>query len=232
MAKSPQVRTAAQAAVTYSVRGHQKPYSGWRYEPRAGSDTSVTGWFVMQLKSAKMAGLQVDGAGFQGATRFLDSVTDKQGLFGYTKPKATPAMTAVGMVSRQFMGTRNTEPRMRRGEKYLLGRLPDWRRAATSRKGSAVGDYGFYYWYYATLAMFQQGGESWKKWNAGMKKVLLRHQRRGGPKDGSTRDSDGSWNPASWADRSGGRVMSTALGALTLEVYYRYLPMYAPVGGD
>ncbi len=56
-----------------------------------------------------------------------------------------------------------------------------------------------------------------------MKKVLLENQRKGGPLDGSLEDVDGSWDVESWIDKYGGRVMTTALGALTLEIYYRYL---------
>ena len=51
--------------------------------------------------------------------------------------------------------------------------------------------------------------------------------------DGSDRDVDGSWDyekdpyggKISWSRC--GRVYTTALGALCLEVYYRYLPMYS-----
>ena len=83
-----------------------------------------------------------------------------------------------------------------------------------------------YYWYYGTLTVFQVGGEPWKKWNASLRDMLCENQRRGGPMDGSSNDVDGSWDPVcTWASR-GGRVYSTAMGALSLEVYYRYLPMY------
>ena len=66
-----------------------------------------------------------------------------------------------------------------------------------------------------------------KKWNAAMTGALVPNQRIGGPKDGTGKDVDGSWNPAgAWATR-GGRVYATAVGALCLEVYYRYLPLYS-----
>jgi hypothetical protein len=72
------------------------------------------------------------------------------------------------------------------------------------------------------------GGDVWKSWNASIKKTLLNSQRKGGPPDGSRRDVDGSWDPVGGGHVSvGGRVFSTSLGALTLEVYYRYLPLYA-----
>jgi hypothetical protein len=49
--------------------------------------------------------------------------------------------------------------------------------------------------------------------------MLLEHQRRGA-------DDDGSWDPVGVWCGKGGRVYSTAMGALCLEVYYRYLPLY------
>ena len=86
----------------------------------------------------------------------------------------------------------------------------------------------YYYWYYGSLGMFQFGGEHWAKWNEAMKKILVEHQRKGGPLDGTVNDVDGSYDPVgSGGIPHGGRVMATALAALTLEVYYRYLPLYS-----
>ena len=67
--------------------------------------------------------------------------------------------------------------------------------------------------------MFQTGGDVWKKWNDGLKTVLCTNQRKGG-------DADGSWDPLSAWEIKAGRAYTTALGAMCLEVYYRYLPMY------
>jgi hypothetical protein len=82
--------------------------------------------------------------------------------------------------------------------------------------------------YFGTLACFQSGGEIWKDWNEALKKLLPGKQESGGPKDGSEKDVDGSW-PAEGAAAAaaGGRAVSTALSTLCLEVYYRYLPVYA-----
>ena len=81
------------------------------------------------------------------------------------------------------------------------------------------GPYPMYYAYYTTLTMFQIGGEHWKTWNEGLKKMLLPNQRRDG-------DFDGSWDPFPGHEKSSGRAYTTAVGAMCLEVYYRYLPMY------
>jgi hypothetical protein len=69
--------------------------------------------------------------------------------------------------------------------------------------------------------MHEIQGEHWRRWNGAMQRVLLDSQRRAG-------DSAGSWDPDQIWGGYGGRTYSTALGALSLEVYYRYLPLYKP----
>jgi hypothetical protein len=80
-----------------------------------------------------------------------------------------------------------------------------------------------YYWYYATQVMHNQPGPAWDKWNRKIRRVLIETQVSGGC-------ANGSWDPNSptkdtWGI-DGGRLMVTSLSALTLEVYYRYLPLY------
>jgi len=219
MTKDPKLKEPAQKAVHYSTNVHQVPYSGWRYNARQGPDTSVTGWFVMQLKSAKIAGLKVDNAGFQGAQAWIEKCTYKDGRVGYTGPGGAPGTTSVGMVCRQFLGIPNTDENLKKGADYLQKHLPVW--PGRSRRS-------YYYWYYGTLAMFQMGKDHWKEWNKVLKPLLVDNQRKGGPMDGSAQDLDGSWDPHKGDndDPRGGRAYTTALGALILEVYYRYLPMY------
>ena len=164
-----------------------------------------------------MAGLKVPGKSFIGAAAFLDKVELKDreengykgGIFTYhpgNLKNATKKRTAIGMTSRLFLGTKPDE--LRAGAEWLLAKPPEWR----------IKD--FYLWYYGTLAMFQMGGDYWKEWNPKMRDMLIANQRKGG-------DEDGSWDPnpkGKYKDFCC-RVMSTALGALCLEVYYRYLPM-------
>ncbi len=78
----------------------------------------------------------------------------------------------------------------------------------------------FYYWYYATLALFQHGGEPWSHWNAWTRDRIVGLQLTEGHRAGS-------WDPDdSLYGAKGGRIYCTALAALTLEVYYRYLRLY------
>ncbi|MHC4914944.1 MAG: prenyltransferase/squalene oxidase repeat-containing protein [Planctomycetota bacterium] len=225
MTNDPELQPAAQKGVDY-VLEIQEPYSGWHHG--SWRSVSVVGWAVMALKSAKVAGLRVDGKGFQGATNRLDELTDAEtGKVGYARRGQYSygrglVMTGVGMVSRQFMGVRNDDPVLRKGAEQLLTDLPKWE--PRSAPQSSVQN--LYHWYYGTLAMFQMGGEPWRKWNATLKPTLVNNQCKGGPLDGSLNDKDGSWDPYAGWGPTAGRVYSTALGALTLEVYYRYLPMY------
>jgi hypothetical protein len=220
MGRLERTRAAAQKAVDYSGNKHQAEYAGWRYDARQDGDMSVTGWFVMQLKSAMIAGLRVDGRGFVGAMAFVDSCTKTDGnyagLVAYQPDRpATSAMTSVGLVSRQFLGLKRTEPAVVGASEHLRQDLPKWGGDSTD----------FYYWYYGTIGMFQMGGGYWRAWNPAMIASLVPNQRGGAP------SVDGSWDPVGrWADR-GGRVFSTALGAMCMEVYFRHAPLYGSYGG-
>jgi Ca-activated chloride channel family protein len=215
MARVRKTGVAAQKAVNYSTNVHQKEYSGWRYAPEQDADMAVTGWFISQLKSAKIAGLKVDGKGFQGAIAFLDSVTKSAGLetgrVSYQPGREpTPTMTAVGLVSRQFMGWKRSDPLLVGGANYLMQNLPEWE----------GGNADLYYWLHGTQGMFQMGGDWWKAWNASLRDMMIERQRKGPPK------IDGSWDPVGPWTEGQGRALATALGTLALEVYYRYLPLY------
>jgi len=63
----------------------------------------------------------------------------------------------------------------------------------------------------------------WDTWNRQMRRVLIESQDREGC-------ATGSWDPEQPAadiwGAQGGRLMTTSFNALTLEVYYRYLPLF------
>jgi len=82
-----------------------------------------------------------------------------------------------------------------------------------------------YYEYYATQVLHHIGGEDWNEWNkgkdgkGGIREALLRRQAKpeAGANAGSFEGNDHG---------SGGRLGATSLSLLTLEVYYRPLPLY------
>jgi len=191
---------------------------GWRYEPHApASDISVTAWFIQALKTARLAQIPYDNGVFSQAMTFLDSVTDQgavkesRGAVGYTYTveqnfagNPHPSLTCAGMMIRQFSGMGVKNHLLVKGAELTQERPPRWDQR------------DFYYWYYATYAMHNMGGEYRLWWNQRIRDVLLEHQSRDG-------DNAGSWDPNGdhWAERAG-RVYTTSLGALCLEVYYRY----------
>ena len=80
-----------------------------------------------------------------------------------------------------------------------------------------------YYYYYATQVLHHLEGTEFDLWNHRMREHLIRTQQKSGHKAGS-------WNPDG-ADQGkrGGRMYATGMALLTLEVYYRHLPMYRHV---
>jgi hypothetical protein len=85
------------------------------------------------------------------------------------------------------------------------------------------GDFDMYYYYYATQVVHFYDGPDWHKfWNPKMRDLLVELQNKGG--DENLR---GSWEKDSgFIGSQCGRLGTTALALLTLEVYYRHLPLY------
>lgn len=211
MTREAKYKDAAQRAVDFCVKT-QAPEGGWRYIPRRDSDLSVTGWFVMALQSARMAGLTVPTPTLDNVTDFLNSVSRDGGSAYAYMPRdgATLSMTAEGLLCRQYLGWKHDDTRLQRGADTLIENLPRWTNS----------DRDVYYWYYATQVCHHMESQHWQKWNERMRRVIPENQVR----DGRER---GSWNPQGdrWAV-SGGRLFSTCLSIYMLEVYYRHLPIY------
>jgi hypothetical protein len=217
MTTDPVLKPSAQRAMNY-LRAAQSDGGGWRYEPREAGDTSVTGWAVMALKSGQMAGLEVDDSRnptLGRASRFLNSCMTADGTgYGYQSPQELSAsMTAVGLLCRLYLGTgpRNTG---------IQGGVQRLRQAPPAQANRNI-----YYYYYATQVMHQIGGDAWESWNPLIRNLLVKSQDKG--TDPKHPHMKGSWSPSGdlWGG-SGGRIMTTALSILTLEVYYRHLPLY------
>src|SRR5205085_7821882 len=64
----------AERAVSFIVRAQHRR-GGWRYGPNQPGDTSVIGWQLMALRSAKMAGFAVPEETFESAGRYLDQAS-------------------------------------------------------------------------------------------------------------------------------------------------------------
>jgi hypothetical protein len=125
-------------------------------------------------------------------------------------------MTAVAMLMRMYAGWRRETPDMQSAADYLAQYPPAVGDAKTPYRDT-------YYWYYATQVMFHMGGKHWEDWNQKLKPILIDGQVKSGPQEGS-------WDPKNpvpdrWSIHAG-RLYLTTMNLLSLEVYYRHLPIY------
>ena len=204
--KDTRLRTNGQLAIDF-VRKAQHPEGGWRYNPGQRGDTSVVGWQVMALHSGRAAQLKVPDEVFGKTHLFLNDVqADGGAQYGYTNPQPNrKTTTAVGLLCRMYMGWKRNNPALKRGVAYL------------SRTGPDRND--MYYNYYATQVLHHWGGKVWHEWNNVLREQLVLTQEKDGP-------AAGSWRPAGSHSNKGGRIYQTTLSLMTLEVYYRHLPLY------
>ena len=222
LTRDPKVGLAAQRAIDF-IAQTQHSGGGWRYNIGQEGDTSVVGWQLMAMHSAKAAGLNVPKTTLLRAQHFLDTVQAGAhgGLYKYVRNGGVkPAMTAEGLLSRMYLGWKPKDQGIQEGVGYLMrsGNLPPKSRPKN-----------MYYYYYGTQAMKQVGGPDWERWNNRMRQLMVRSQEPNGPGAGSWAHYDGRRFTDEYGAR-GGRLLTTSLAICTLEVYYRHLPLYRKVG--
>lgn len=237
MTRDSALREPAQRAVNFILKAQSPKNGGWRYTPenpgepwRDETDTSVSGWQLMALVSAKHAGLDVPDSTLNHVKRWIDAASIDGGARFCYLPVANPenaemrtwvkpshAMTAEGLLMELYLGYRVGTPEFRQGVNYLAGNLPSFQRGLRDT----------YYWYYATQVMYHVRGPQWDEWQD----QLVNHLRA----NQEVKDSyfSGSWDPRQdkWG-AVGGRHYVTAMHLLTLEVYYRHLPLFKSLRAD
>ena len=205
MTRIERVREAAQKAVDWSIDMHQREDSGSGFSRKRASNTAVAAWFVMQLKSAQTGCLRIDRTAIQGVREWLERVPAKPaGRVSYCEGRESMGeKTAVTAFCRQLLGWEKNDLSVRGAVEWLMVSLPRWDKP------------NFRYWYFGTLAMFLMGRECWKAWDGAARQMLVRHQCK-----------DGSWDPAGPWSELGGRVYTTALGAMCLQIHSRSVPSW------
>ncbi|MFP6751060.1 MAG: prenyltransferase/squalene oxidase repeat-containing protein, partial [Pirellulaceae bacterium] len=230
MTQDPDLRDSVQKGLDFIVEAQHPERGGWRYTPGRESDTSVSGWMVTALESGRRAGLEVPDEALEKATSWLNRAQDPDQEYLYRYNPFAPdtvqqghhrvvskTMTSVGLLMRLYRGWKVSDPRAIEGAEYLKKHLPSIGRT----KSGSLRD--TYYWYYATQFMFHMGGDYWKAWNDRLYPILLNSQITRG-------DLAGSWDPRlpvpdRWGPHAG-RIYLTTMNLLSLEVHYRYLPLY------
>ncbi|MES2792935.1 MAG: hypothetical protein V4719_25200 [Planctomycetota bacterium] len=210
----PQLRQTLTKAVGFITAMQNPTDGGWRYMdghlPKQEGDMSMFGWQLMALKSSEIAGVEVPADTQAGMIKFLRRIStgERRGLASYRFGEAPKAsMTAEALFSRQMLGMKRENPSSLEAIEFLTKHPP------------RQTEQDLYYWYYGTLAMYQYGGEPWRRWNDQLRDTLVATQRKQG-------HAAGSWDPRDNWSLHGGRLYSTALSTLCLEVYYRFLPLY------
>lgn len=259
MTRDPAFEKPAASAVSYAVAA-QMPDGGWRYHPPDPApssaltnkgDMSVTGWFVMALKSSEMAGLEIPQTVSTRLTDFLDAsfVSDAKGYDYQIQPqqrffKERPAMTAEALLARLYLGWPADDVRIQAGIDLLFHVLPFEDCPLDQRIGveRCTGRWG------------PQGIDAFSA-DAADKPRLNKHPevyawyyttqvcrhvqgepwRRWNqwmratlpPNQAATGKERGSWSPAwdQWGQH-GGRLFMTCLCTCMLEAYYRHVPLH------
>jgi hypothetical protein len=192
------------------VSPDSKHYGGWRYQPYSlDSDLSVSGWPILALKAAINAGFIVPDWSLQKALHFLQACFDESdGSFGYMgQGRGNSCVRAgIGALCLQLIGDKK-DPRIPPALRFMQNNPPVWNHEDPGN------GYPFYYWYYGTRAMVNEGGENWRIWKDWMCRLLVDNQ-----------NSDGSWSSSQ--SEKNMPVYTTALGALMLELCCGHLPIY------
>ena len=216
MTGDPALEQPVREAQKYICSAQNEFNGSWGYQPGQAGDLTITGWQITALKSCKLAGIHVDQNVWDKAKQFVESTTDTSGKFGYKRPvnHKLPARkrdyrlkttTAVGTLIQMHMGATLENETINNSIAFLAN--------------EGISETDIYFDYYATQIFHHYGGQEWKEWNAAMRDHLVDTQ-------GSDGHSRGSWYFPDKHGEVGGRLYTTAMAVMTLEVYYRFLPLY------
>ena len=229
----PMIVPAVERGLEILIKGQQYN-GGFGYGYARGSeekparwDMSVGSWQFQALKAAKAAGIEVSGMdnAIKRGIKWMKTVVFQGPRFYYSSEKddkETPeiiegedpsgAVTGAGALCLQLLGEADADQ---------VKSAIDWIRDNMNHDYDPPPLYAHYVWYYQTQAMFHAGEGKFRAWNHSFAPMLVRNQ-----------EPDGHWalTPTS-TDAGMNEVYSTALCALSLQVYYRYLPTYQVVGG-
>lgn len=185
----------------------QHPNGSWGYVPGRPGDVTITGWQVLSLIGAQKCGAALHTNTLPDAKNFLMTTCEGRSFwFGYNSPPGEPTTTAIGLTLMLFLGQSPYETPFQRALERLAkkGPLPN----------------NIYHNYYTSLALHHSRHPAWENWNQQLRDYLVETQETQG-------HETGSWHFNEKWGNVGGRLYTTALAAMTLEVYYRFMPLYA-----
>ncbi len=241
MTRNPLLKEPAERSATRIVKGQNKE-GLWNYNfnPRASlpqdnpaaerQDLSYAAWCIQALKAASLANVNVEGLdlAMRRAVEGIHKQGQAQGqgarAFGYSRASGGPngpwEITGAGLLALQLLGQGKTRE-ANEAQRWLRQATCDWEKPWSTNP--------IYHWYYVTQAKFHEGGAIWNDWNKQFSPQLVKNQVviKNAIEDPMGNLTDiGFWNVAADSEYSKSLVYNTALCALMLQVYYRYLPTY------
>ena len=222
MTRIPSLKSVMEKGVQVIINGQQAG-GGYDYKFAKSDrrDTSLGGWCCQAMKAAYIAGAENQGLheAMEKAIQDMKSVQKADdGSFYYSKVGAshtTYSIAGVAVLSMQLLGHAN-DSETQKGLDFLNGAKCDWQNPD---------EWPMYAWYYISQTKFHKGGATWTAWNNQFAPQFIRNQ-----------SPDGHWDSPGLGLKEGvsGRenmhpVYATTLAALTLQVYYRFLPTYKPI---
>ncbi|GAA4461562.1 prenyltransferase/squalene oxidase repeat-containing protein [Novipirellula rosea] len=200
------LRELVSQAMTFTTYAQHRNGS-WGYLPGTPGDTTLTGWQVLSLVATRRNKIPLHYHTLPSARDYVLSTSpDGHYAFAYKpgmKPDATN--TAIGLTLLMYLGKTPSETAMQQALTAMAKRGP---------KLTNV-----YHDYYGTLALHHSRHPGWDRWNTRVRDHLVRTQATAG-------HEAGSWHFTDEFGDIGGRLYTTAMATMILEVYYRYLPLY------
>ena len=212
----------------------QQPNGGYDYDYKQQTrwDLSVAGWQYQAMKAGFVAGSDIKDLhkGMEKGISFIRNVaykkprSERERPFGYSTPGGgSDGMQGAAVLCLQLMGEGSC-PEAKSGIEFIDKVVNNSRHPSESRvqwvdhmwSDTGLHANPLYYWYYCTQAMFHAGQRPWKEWNDHFVPICIAKQ-----------NPEGYWaSPGVGKKDSIDKWYTTALCALTLQVYYRYLPTY------
>ena len=210
---------------------------GWDYEARRqrnGHDLSLAVMQAKALRGAMDIGFDIEPRTIKLAIKSVrehykvtgsgrsrrrdgpggETIVDLPGQFTYDGSRATTAMAAAGVVCLQEFG-KYGDFRIRHSIDAVIrdinGRM---------RKERGKVPFDAYTLYYVSQALYQAGGDRWRKNYPTLRDAIIRTQRTAG--DVKER---GSWDAGSHVGGTPGRLFGTGVAVFTLTIPNRYLPI-------
>lgn len=198
----------------------QSEAGGWYYNPEddGNHEGSITVCMLQALRAANNAGIYVKKRVVDNAVNYIKRSAERRdgALTGAYKYSLTESQTSFALTSAAV------------GTLYMCGiydseyvRLGLLHMNRTLDEHLHAGQFYYYGLLYASQCYFQFGGDTWRRAYPRIRDSLLAHIV---PKVESPENA-GSFQPRS-AERNYGNVYATAMATLTLQIPYRFLPIF------